>query len=492
MRVKERIVSILLPGDGMFPGFRVERGYDKLWEHGPDRIEVVALAFYWKGVKVQVICGNTNFEGTVTLDGRTAVLKLGSAVQSLISFFNVPAMCADIPVSQKPVGASMAVSVNVKFPDGTVAAASFNTKAREGVGTIKAELDHTHGNAYAIKRRELRRQHENSNSRGGIVYLDLRATDLPTTLGHPGVQSVTASEQSVDGDMSGVGLSAVCPKSKPGEFRHGTKCTGYYDAAALVDIQIAGNPTSKEYVSTKSLVHAGVDLVAPEGNEIYPIADGTVDAVISSDKDANFKSLGYMVLIQHKNKFEGKPTWSLYLHLKEKPSVVMGDAVTAGKTLLGRVGSTGAAFGPHLHLEVRHFAGRFSEKWKNIYGIERPSSEATFGEKDFAENWTDPEKFAAAAANAPPANVTGTTSVAAVSDAKPVSLSQRKRMAEENLNQAYKLLRAKLDTAGKNRLAQELLDFIRSRKRFSELSTEWVQMTEEKAEDLQRRLDSSN
>jgi hypothetical protein len=190
-------------------------------------------------------------------------------------------------------------------------------------------------------------------------------------------------------------LQAVCPSGKVGEFRHGTKCTGYYDESGLVDIQSAGRPTSKEYVRTKSLIHAGVDLVAPEGSDVFPIADGTVDDVISSDKDPNFGALGYMLLIQHKVTAADKPTYSLYLHLREKPSVGVGEAVIAGKTVLGKVGTTGSAFGPNLHVEVRHFGGRFSEAWKNIYGVERPSNEATFNEAGFAQHWSDPEKFTA-------------------------------------------------------------------------------------------------
>jgi murein DD-endopeptidase MepM/ murein hydrolase activator NlpD len=123
---------------------------------------------------------------------------------------------------------------------------------------------------------------------------------------------------------------------------------------------------------------------------VFPIADGTVDDVVLSPNDKDFTSLGYMVIVEHKAKLGGKPTFSIYLHLKAKPKVEAGQAVVAGKTLLGNVGATGAAFGPHLHLEVRHFAGRFFEKWKNIYGIERPKDEATFDEGEFAANWVNP------------------------------------------------------------------------------------------------------
>jgi murein DD-endopeptidase MepM/ murein hydrolase activator NlpD len=203
------------------------------------------------------------------------------------------------------------------------------------------------------------------------------------------------------GGLAPWSLAILRPNGNLGEFRHGTKCVGFYEAAqpegklTLVDIQVAGKASSKSYTKTKSLVHAGLDIVGPEGSEIRPAADGTVDDVIVSPNDENFGSLGYMVIVEHAQKFVGKPVYSVYLHMKDKPKVAVGQSVKAGQTVLGLVGSTGAAFGPHVHFELRRFSGRFFPKWKNIYGIERPKEEATFDESDFAANWLDPEKAAA-------------------------------------------------------------------------------------------------
>ena len=100
---------------------------------------------------------------------------------------------------------------------------------------------------------------------------------------------------------------------------------GYYDEKGLVDIVLAGEQTSKEYVRTKTLIHAGVDLIAPLGSEIRPIADGVVDDIISSDKDPDFpKGLGYMVLLKHKDYAANKPTYSIYLHLQNGPATPLG------------------------------------------------------------------------------------------------------------------------------------------------------------------------
>jgi murein DD-endopeptidase MepM/ murein hydrolase activator NlpD len=232
--------------------------------------------------------------------------------------------------------------------------------------------------------------------KGDVFQDDVEPTRQATT-----PSEISSASSATDEQPNPTGsLLGVCPNGKIGGFGFGTKCTGFYnwDEAkqkdVLVDIQIAGTTTSLNYTKTKSLVHGGVDIVAPEGSELFPIADGTVDDVLLSPADPNFNSLGYMVTVEHKEQVAGKPTFSLYLHMKEKPKVEIGQDVVAGKTLLGYVGSTGAAFGAHVHIEVRHFAGRFSPKWNNIYGIERPKEEATFDETDFEQNWINPADYA--------------------------------------------------------------------------------------------------
>lgn len=238
--------------------------------------------------------------------------------------------------------------------------------------------------------------------------------------------SVTDKLPTPAGSGSGLVVPLVCPNGSLGQFRHGTKCVGYYDATqpdgrlTLIDIQLAGKASSKSYTKTKSLVHAGVDIVAPEGSEIRPVADGTVDDVIVSPNDENFGSLGYMVIVEHAQKFGGKSVYSVYLHMREKPNVTVGQSVKAGETVLGLVGSTGAAFGPHIHFELRRFAGRFSPKWKNIYGIERPKDEATFDESDFAANWLNPEN-PAAGTSGPSGQTSQDTGTAESSKASPIS-----------------------------------------------------------------------
>ncbi len=86
--------------------------------------------------------------------------------------------------------------------------------------------------------------------------------------------------------------------------------------------------------------HNGVDLAAPKNSHVRAVKAGLV---IFADAYAGF---GKLVTIQHSDGYV-----SLYGHLNDI-LVNPGQKVAAGE-LLGRVGSTGLATGPHLHFEWR-------------------------------------------------------------------------------------------------------------------------------------------
>jgi peptidoglycan hydrolase-like protein with peptidoglycan-binding domain len=86
--------------------------------------------------------------------------------------------------------------------------------------------------------------------------------------------------------------------------------------------------------------HAGIDLVAPTGTPVRAAAAGRV--VWSGPRDG----WGLLVTIA-----DGGGIRTLYAHL-ETASVRLGERVAAG-AVVGRVGATGDATGPHLHFEVR-------------------------------------------------------------------------------------------------------------------------------------------
>ena len=88
--------------------------------------------------------------------------------------------------------------------------------------------------------------------------------------------------------------------------------------------------------------HNGIDLAAPEGTPVYAIKDGAVYANI--ENDAQF---GNYIILTHDL---GKMT-SVYAHLS-KITVERYQVVRKGD-VIGYVGQTGMATGPHLHFEIR-------------------------------------------------------------------------------------------------------------------------------------------
>ena len=85
--------------------------------------------------------------------------------------------------------------------------------------------------------------------------------------------------------------------------------------------------------------HKGVDLAAPEGTPVPSLGSGKV--VYSGWR----RGYGNMVIVE-----EGQGVKVRYGHLKEA-LVRTGERVTANQ-VLGRVGKTGRATGPHLHIEM--------------------------------------------------------------------------------------------------------------------------------------------
>lgn len=89
-------------------------------------------------------------------------------------------------------------------------------------------------------------------------------------------------------------------------------------------------------------MHTGVDLSAKTGTPIYATGDGTVQVAGRSD---DLSGYGIAVLINH-----GYGYQTLYGHMNDV-KVRQGQKVKRGE-LLGHVGSTGLASGPHCHYEV--------------------------------------------------------------------------------------------------------------------------------------------
>lgn len=91
-------------------------------------------------------------------------------------------------------------------------------------------------------------------------------------------------------------------------------------------------------------LHAGVDIAAPGGAPIYAVRDGTVSNAGWNGGYGNYTCLGH-------GQYHGQRLSTCYAHQSEI-LVWEGQAVHRGD-LIGRVGTTGASTGDHLHFEVR-------------------------------------------------------------------------------------------------------------------------------------------
>ena len=104
----------------------------------------------------------------------------------------------------------------------------------------------------------------------------------------------------------------------------------------------AGSISSRfgERSSRRSSSHTGLDIAAPYGTSIKPVAEGTV--TFAGTKG----SYGKLIIVSH-----GNGVTSYYAHCSAL-YVSEGDSVNT-ETVIAAVGSTGNSTGNHLHLELR-------------------------------------------------------------------------------------------------------------------------------------------
>ncbi|MBF0212796.1 MAG: peptidoglycan DD-metalloendopeptidase family protein [Magnetococcales bacterium] len=104
--------------------------------------------------------------------------------------------------------------------------------------------------------------------------------------------------------------------------------------------------------------HKGVDYAAPTGTPVRAAGEGVVDFV------GYHGGYGNMIIVRHSPKFS-----TAYAHLNAFASGLrQGERVRQGE-VIGRVGSTGTATGPHLHYEVR-----INGEQVNPFTVQLPSS----------------------------------------------------------------------------------------------------------------------
>ncbi|MCM2264144.1 MAG: M23 family metallopeptidase [Desulfuromonadales bacterium] len=132
-------------------------------------------------------------------------------------------------------------------------------------------------------------------------------------------------------------------------FRDGTRPEAYYAPdgqsrrqqflrAPLEFSRISSGFTMRRFhpIAKTWRAHPAIDYAAPTGTPIRSVGDGTVIAKSHSGGNGNF------VKIRHNNGYE-----TMYLHMSRHGKIRQGGRVAQGQ-VIGYVGSTGLATGPHL------------------------------------------------------------------------------------------------------------------------------------------------
>jgi murein DD-endopeptidase MepM/ murein hydrolase activator NlpD len=93
--------------------------------------------------------------------------------------------------------------------------------------------------------------------------------------------------------------------------------------------------------------HAGIDIANAKGTAIRAAAAGTI-SYVGREPWYHGTDRAWVVIINHGNNVK-----TIYVHLiaKEMPGIKKGKHVDQGQ-LIGRMGATGRATGPHLHFGV--------------------------------------------------------------------------------------------------------------------------------------------
>ena len=99
--------------------------------------------------------------------------------------------------------------------------------------------------------------------------------------------------------------------------------------------------------------HLAIDYAAPTNTPVQAVASGTVKYVGMKGASGN------LVVLEHAGGYT-----SYYAHLNKYGNIEVGDPVSQ-RTVIGYVGKTGRATGPHLHFALKH-----GKKWVNPLKVE--------------------------------------------------------------------------------------------------------------------------
>jgi len=240
------------------------------------------------------------------------------AVISLVTALCI-ALGAAAAASAQPETASLDLALRAGgFYTGFAPAA-----ARTGAAPVRAQLG----------RRALRRGETGSDVAELQLALAWQGFPSGAIDGHFGLELVAALTRFQRRD--GLPANAVADTATIAALRHEPAAP----AIPLAWPVLA--PVGSRFGPRGDRFHEGVDLIADSGTDVIAAAPGRV--TWAGPRDGGW---GNLVTVAH-----GHDVRTMYAHLSTV-DVRVGEWV-AGGTVLGRVGATGDASGPHLHFEVR-------------------------------------------------------------------------------------------------------------------------------------------
>lgn len=101
------------------------------------------------------------------------------------------------------------------------------------------------------------------------------------------------------------------------------------------------NPNRRHPILRTTRPHRGTDYAAPTGTPIQAVADGVVEKV------SRERGFGNVVTIRH-----GRDYTTLYAHMSRFAAGIRPNVRVKQGRVIGYVGATGLATGPHLHFEI--------------------------------------------------------------------------------------------------------------------------------------------
>lgn len=181
------------------------------------------------------------------------------------------------------------------------------------------------------------------------------ATEIATFNGlDPAVPLVVGSQVIIPGGEVSTPITA--PRSRAGagiRLSHGRVIyEPYLGGSGPAQLGYYGNPLPGGVITQSIHGWNAVDIGAPRGTPIHAAASGTV--IVARNNGGWNGGYGNYVVITHDNNTE-----TLYAHMTHA-IVSSGQAVLGGQ-IIGYVGTTGMATGPHLHFEVRGAKNPFAQ-----------------------------------------------------------------------------------------------------------------------------------